>query len=76
MRLFATFTLLSLSLFWSYPLLAPLAPQIERTVRSKVAPAARGGEPVLVLAPKNVRVPSGETVAAGLTESSEDPRPQ
>ncbi len=74
MRLFAAFTLLALSLFWSYPFLAPLAPDLERTVRSKVAPATQDGEPVLVLAPKDIRVPPGATVAVRLKENSEDPR--
>jgi len=71
MRLFAAFTLLALALFWSYPFLAP---EIDKTVRSKVAPATRSREPVLVLAPKDVRVPASETVAANLTENSGDPR--
>ena len=71
MRLFAAFTLLSLVAFWSYPFLAP---GIERVARSQVTPAPRGGEPVLVLAPTDIRVQPTETVAASLTESSEDPR--
>lgn len=71
MRLFATITLLALSLFWSYPFFAP---EIEKAVRDKVKPAPRGGEPVLVLAPADIRVPPRETIAARLTESSEDPR--
>ena len=72
MRLFATITLLALGLFWSYPFVAP---QIEKTLRSKVVPAPRGGEPVLVLAPAEIRAPSVETTASvNLTESSEDPR--
>ncbi|WP_414472809.1 hypothetical protein [Microvirga sp. M2] len=91
MRLFAGFTLLALGLFWSYPFLPPA---IERTVRAKVAsskvasselafselaswPAPR--EPILVLAPKGIRVQPGETAAVSLaenalTESSADPR--
>lgn len=71
MRLFATITLLALSLFWSYPFFPPA---IEQAVRNKVTPAPRGKEPVLVLAPADIRVPPRETVAARLTESSEDPR--
>ncbi|MEZ0169108.1 hypothetical protein [Microvirga sp. TS319] len=81
MRLFAGFTLLALGLFWSYPFLGP---GLERTLRAKVAsskvvswPAPR--EPVLVLAPKDIRGRPGETAAVNLaenalTESSADPR--
>ncbi|WP_134500424.1 hypothetical protein [Microvirga pakistanensis] len=74
MRLFAALTLLALGLFWSIPFLGPLAPEIERTMRSRIAPVVRGGEPVLVLAPTNIRVPPGAAVTANLIESSEDPR--
>ena len=72
MRLFAAFTLLSLVAFWSYPFLAP---ELEKAVLAQVAPAPRGGEPVLVLAPRDIRVPAVETTASvNLTESSEDLR--
>jgi hypothetical protein len=71
MRLFAAATLLALVSFWSYPFLAP---GIEKASRAKVTSAPRGGEPVLVLAPTDIRVPPSETVAASLTENSEDPR--
>lgn len=72
MRLFAAFTMLALGLFWSYPFFAP---ELEKLTRSKVEPAPRGGEPVLVLAPPDVRVPAVETTASvTLTESSADPR--
>ena len=72
MRLFAAITLLALGLFWSYPFLAP---EIDKAVHTKVTPAPRGGEPVLVLAPRHVRVPAVETTASvNLTGSSEDPR--
>ena len=71
MRLFAGFTLLALGLFWSYPFLAPA---IETTVRAKVAAAPPPREPVLVLAPKDIRVQPGATAAASLTGNSADPR--
>jgi hypothetical protein len=71
MRLFAAVTLLSLVAFWSYPFLAP---ELEGFLRAKVTPAPRGGEPVLVLAPTDTHVQPAETMAASLTESSEDPR--
>ncbi|MCG7393676.1 hypothetical protein MHY87_12230 [Microvirga sp. ACRRW] len=72
MRLFTAFTLLALGLFWSYPFLAP---ELEKATRPQVTRAPRGGEPVLVLAPKEFRVPAVETTASvNLTESSEDPR--
>lgn len=76
MRLFAGFTLLALGLFWSYPFLAP---GLERTLRSKVGPWPDPREPVLVLAPKDIRGRPGETAAVNLadnalTENSADPR--
>lgn len=72
MRLFTAVTLLALGLFWSYPFLAP---ELEKVTRSKASPAQRVGEPVLVLAPTDVRVPAVETTASvNLTENSEDPR--
>ncbi|SCY23108.1 hypothetical protein [Microvirga guangxiensis] len=72
MRLFATFTLLALGLFWSYPFLAP---KLEKVARSQIAPVQRGAEPVLVLAPREIRVAPVETTASiDLTENSEDPR--
>jgi hypothetical protein len=70
MRLFAAFTLLASGLFWSYPFLAP---RIEKAALSRIAPAPRSGEPVLVLAPKDIRAQPVETLAANLIESSEDP---
>lgn len=72
MRLFAAFTLLALLSFWSYPFLAP---EIEKVVQAKIPPAPPVSEPVLVLAPQDVRVPAVETTASvTVTESSEDPR--
>lgn len=71
MRLFASLTLLALGLFWSYPFLAP---EVAKAVRDKVTPAPRSGEPVLVLAPVDIRVQPRETMAANLKESSGDPR--
>jgi hypothetical protein len=70
MRLFAAVTCLALGLFWSYPFLAP---GIENALHSKVKPAPRHGDPVLVLAPADFRAQSPEAVASNLTESSEDP---
>jgi len=72
MRLFAAFTLFALMAFWSYPFLAP---ELEEVVRAKVAPTPRVVEPVLVLAPQDVRVPAVETTASvNVTGNSEDPR--
>lgn len=71
MRLFATVTLLVLSLFWSYPFLAP---GIEKAVRDRVKPAPRGEEPVLVLAPTKIHAPGDTTASVSLTRSFEDPR--
>jgi len=71
MRLFAALTLLALGLFWSHPFLGP---QMERNVRPEAAAMSQPGEPVLVLAPKDVRVRPEAIVAENLRESSEDPR--
>ncbi len=72
MRLFVAFTLLALGLFWSHPFLAP---ELDKAARSQVSRPPRGSEPILVLAPRETRVPVVETTASiDLTGSSEDPR--